>query len=177
MVREALGAVALLTGLALAACAPEPASKSKPKPSDGFAAADRPLVDAALAQASKTFSTPGSVEIRDLVISEVEGEGRSVCFDAAEPGQRWVGFVVRPAKFADGMELVEEQDALSPRARPQCRALVLKYLGERDVNPDEAEIAFNQAGCMDIDGAYWDAWKRACNGRQTRPAGVAGAAR
>ena len=159
-----IAAVAAVLGLA--ACAPE--IPPDPKPSDGFTGADLALVDGACAEVLKAFPEPERVVYRAPVISETAEQGRAVCIDAAMPGELWKGFVVRPA--FSGFEVREELDTLSPKARPQCRALVLKYLGEQDIDWYEAEVAFNKAGCAHLDAGYWGAWKESCNGKTTRPA-------
>lgn len=165
---RSISMAAVAAVLCLAACAPE--IPPDPKPSDGFSGAEKAAVDEVFSIISATFPEPQEVLFRDPLVSDVEGEGRFVCLDAAMPGDRWTGFVATKAQNEEAYHVVREKDALSPKARPQCRALVLKYLGEQDVDWYDAEVAYNKAGCAHLDTAYWEAWKLACNGKITRPA-------
>lgn len=165
---RSLSIAAVAAVLGLTACAPE--IPLDPKPSDGFTGADKVAIDEVFQVVTGTFAEPKEVLFRDPLISDVEGKGRFVCLDAAMPGERWTGFVAQRVPNEEAYQVVREQDALSPKARPQCRALVLEYLGEQDVDWYDAEVAYNKAGCAHLDTAYWEAWKMACNGRITRPA-------
>ncbi|MDG2531519.1 hypothetical protein [Caulobacter endophyticus] len=168
MFRNTTFAAAAAVALGLAACAPEtPPPAPKPKPSDGFPAADRAFVDGAVQVIAQDLGP--SVVFRDLAISDT-GQGRSLCGDAALPGEAWKGIVVRKGEAEGDFLVLIAGDNLSPRALPQCRALVLKYLGEAKVDWYEAETAMNQAGCAHIDVNYWTGWKDYCQGAQTKPA-------
>ncbi|PVM91199.1 hypothetical protein DDF62_07445 [Caulobacter radicis] len=159
---------AVVAVLGLAACAPEASAPPAPKPSDGFPVADRAFVDGAAQVIAQDLGA--SVIFRDLAISDTPGQGKSLCGDAALPGEAWKGIVVRKGEAAGDFLVLIADDNLSPRALPQCRKLVLKYLGETKVDWYEAETAMNQAGCAHIDVNYWTGWKDYCQGAQTRSA-------
>jgi hypothetical protein len=163
-----LFAAAAVAVVGLAACAPEAAAPPEPKPSDGFPVAERAFVDGAAQVIAQDLGA--SVVFRDLAISDTPGQGKSLCGDAALPGEAWKGIIVRKGAAQDAFQVLIADDNLSPHALPQCRKLVLKYLGEAKVDWYEAETAMNQAGCAHIDVNYWTGWKDYCQGVQIKPA-------
>ncbi len=169
MVRSVWVAAACVA-LSMAACAPKPVPE--PKPSDDFAAADKAFVDETTSKISKSFERPEMVMFRNPVISQSE-RGKALCVDAAEPEQAWTGMIAVKTPGAAGYIIHRAGDNLSPKARKQCPALVLKYMDEPKTDWYEAEVAITQAGCANLDPRYWRAWKRYCNGALTTPAAKA----
>ncbi len=166
-----MGGAALLTMLALQACAPEP--PPEPKPSDGFLQpADRAFIEAAWAKVAGTYDQPGTVEYRALVISDDAG-GRTLCGESAEPDQLMRGFVATREAGKTGFEVVREHDNISPRAVKACKPLIRKHMGQASVDTPEIQQAIIQNGCDDIDPVYWRAHKDHCYKTLTVAGGVA----
>jgi hypothetical protein len=162
---------AVLTMLALQACAPE--APPEPKPSDGFLrVADRAFVEAAWAKVAATYKEPGTVQYSALTISEDAGE-RTLCGESAEPDQLLRGFVATQAAGKTTFEVVRQNDNISPRAVKACKPLVRKHMGQASVDTPEIQQAIIQNGCDNIDPVYWRAHKDHCYKTLTVAGGVA----
>jgi len=166
-----MGAAATLAIAMLQACAP-PEPPPPPKPSDGFLqAADRTFVDAAWAKVAATYKEPGMVQYQALVISD-DAEGRTLCGESAEPDQLMRGFVATQKAGQTAIEVIRQQDNISPRAVKLCKPLIRKHMGEKSLSSPEVYQAIVQAGCAEIDEVFWKAHKDRCYKTQTVAGGA-----
>jgi len=107
--------------------------------------------------------------LRQTIISrDPKGQWQTVCGQVSFTDGRWAGYVSRSAEGYLPRATLQQDGFDAARART-CKPIVDKYVGVEGIDMKAYVAESTALGCMDIDVAYWEAWKAYCHGRTVKP--------